>query len=145
MTDRPPYIDTSTAAIVGRHVVVPPKAAVAINMLLPDDWRQRLINRGAAPDTVRQVVQTVVALQTATQWLTAEHDQASASGSAETGGNGPRASSWLTTTEAAKVLDLTARQVRNLTADFDAVKDDAGRWRFDRASVYAERRRRDVS
>lgn len=49
---------------------------------------------------------------------------------------------WLSSRETADLLGLTARQVRRLTADLQAVQVD-GRWLFDRRKVLAYREGRE--
>ncbi len=125
--------------LIRNAAIVTGLPAGVLARLATDAWRRGRFDQ-LPDDDRRRIAATIAALHAAAEgWRT------SVAGNAETDLDVlPASSEQLDVTEAAAMLKLTTRQVRNLATDLGGVQV-AGRWLFDADAIVAEVERRGVA
>lgn len=120
-------------------------AALVLHKLLPADPRRELIHQGITGERLLVALEAVEALrEAAVTWQ--RETVASAGGNGEGQGKPEATESgpWITTSEAAQILDVTTRRVRQLAEEgaLSVVNREGGHLRLRTDQVLALHRRR---
>lgn len=151
MTASKPPIGDTDSIVIGEHALVSGFAASVIRQFLPNNWRAYASDRWSGTD-LAEIGEGVAVLEAAAAaWVAAGtreaiSDAGKTRAAAETrrNGNGPASREWITTVDAAQLLGVSARQVRNYAnSGLLAATKEGQRWLVRGDQVLALRRRRD--